>query len=210
MEQHKKSGKTFKIIIDHKPHEWEEPCITGAQLKELAGVDPSYGVWLEQPGKEEDPEIGDYDKVNLEEPGVERFFTGIKETTPGLSFLPTKDREYLNKKGIAHEEIRESTQKAVVFKQFPTQNDSLSAVEADVLVLLPGGYSDVGPDMFYTNPWIKITASNQYPQAADNAHDFAGIRWQRWSRHMNMWRPGIDGIWTFIKRIETAFKQAGQ
>lgn len=74
--------KTFKIIIDHTPHDWAEPTITGAQLKELAGVDASYGVWQDLPGPE-DPPVEDGQSVDLGEPGVERFFTGKKTTTEG-------------------------------------------------------------------------------------------------------------------------------
>lgn len=74
--------KTFKLIIDHRPFEWPEPYITGAQIKKLAGVDPSYGVWQELPGPE-DPPVEDDQKVDLQEPGRERFFTGKKTTREG-------------------------------------------------------------------------------------------------------------------------------
>jgi len=74
--------KSYKLIIDQKPHEWAEQFITGAQIKGLAGVDPSYGVWQQVPGPN-DPEIGDQQKVDLSQPGTERFFTGKKTTTEG-------------------------------------------------------------------------------------------------------------------------------
>lgn len=74
--------KSFKLIIDHHPFEWPEPYITGFQIKKLAGVDPSYGVWQELPGPN-DPPVEDNQQVDLQEPGRERFFTGIKKTTEG-------------------------------------------------------------------------------------------------------------------------------
>ena len=57
--------------------------ISGMTLKKLAGVDPAtYGVWLEVRGAEDRP-IGDTEMVDLSAAGVERFFTGIKQTTEG-------------------------------------------------------------------------------------------------------------------------------
>jgi hypothetical protein len=35
---------------------------------------------------------------------------------------------------------------------------------------------------------------------------FEGKNWQRWSRHYpaNEWRPGIDGIHTYLKKVNNA------
>ena len=73
----------FEIIVDRKHHNWPEQYITGLQLKRLAGVDPAtYSVWMQVPGKD-DPEIADNERVDLAKPGVEKFFTGKKQTTEG-------------------------------------------------------------------------------------------------------------------------------
>ncbi len=72
----------FHIVIDHRNFEWPEAFITGAQIKKLAGVDPSFGVWMDLPGPE-DPPIGDNQQVDLRAPGVEKFFTGKRTTTEG-------------------------------------------------------------------------------------------------------------------------------
>ncbi len=76
--------REFQIIIDHKPYKWPDPFITGSQIKHLAGVDPSYGVWMDLPGPE-DPPIEDGQPVDLRAPGVERFFTGKRTTTEGAA-----------------------------------------------------------------------------------------------------------------------------
>jgi len=69
--------------IERRRFEWGAPIITGLKLKELAGVDlASYGVWLELRGAEDRP-IADNESVDLQAPGVERFFTGKKTTTEG-------------------------------------------------------------------------------------------------------------------------------
>ena len=73
----------YQIIIDNRPHRWPDPTITGAQLKELAGVDAaSFDVWQNVTGPE-DVQISDTSTVDLTKPGAERFFTGKKTTTEG-------------------------------------------------------------------------------------------------------------------------------
>jgi Multiubiquitin len=81
-ENEKAHEQEFKLIIDTHPHTWHKSTITGAEIKNLAGVDPSYGVWQEVPGPN-DPPVGDNQQVDLSRPGVERFFTGKKTTTEG-------------------------------------------------------------------------------------------------------------------------------
>jgi hypothetical protein len=82
MESNEQRARAFKIIVDQKLHEWHEQYITGAQIKVLAGVDPSFGVWQDVPGPI-DPPVQDDQKVDLGKPGVEKFFTGKKTTTEG-------------------------------------------------------------------------------------------------------------------------------
>ncbi len=82
------------------------------------------------------------------------------------------------------------------------------ATHANILVLISAGYPDAAPDMFYTLPWVKVSARNAWPRAADHPQALAGQTWQRWSRHINEWRPGIDGIWTMLKRIDHALQVA--
>ncbi|WP_225887002.1 multiubiquitin domain-containing protein [Nodosilinea nodulosa] len=78
-----RSDRSFRFVIDGRRFEWGAPLITGLKLKQLAGVDPqSYGVWLEVRGGEDRP-IENTETVDLQAPGVERFFTGKKTTTEG-------------------------------------------------------------------------------------------------------------------------------
>ena len=125
-----------------------------------------------------------------------------------MSVLPMKCRRYLVKRGSRFEEHEEGGQKAVIVKQFGLPPGRFDAPEADILILLPSGYPDCPPDMFYTLPWLKLAGSNRYPNAADASLAFQGHNWQRWSRHNNEWRTGVDGIWTMLKRVETALECA--
>lgn len=77
-------AEKFKLIVDHKPFEWPDPTITGAQIKQLVGItDPAFGVWQLVPGPGEDLEVPDTQPVDLRKPGTEKFATGKKTTTEG-------------------------------------------------------------------------------------------------------------------------------
>ena len=125
-----------------------------------------------------------------------------------MSILPSKCHRYLLERGIAFDEIQNASQRALIFRGFKLPEGKFTAAAADILVLLPPGYPDNPPDMFYTLPWLTLSGPNRYPKAADQPMAFAGQTWQRWSRHNNHWRRGQDGIWTMLKRIETALTQA--
>ncbi|ESX37657.1 MULTISPECIES: multiubiquitin domain-containing protein [unclassified Mesorhizobium] len=205
-----KSDRSFRFTLDGRRFEWGLPFITGLQLKRLAGVDPAtYGVWLAQ-RVGDDRLIGNNEEIDLQADGVERFFTGIDTTTEGSEalILPSEDREYLETHGIAFEERAAGAVKAVVLKGLNLPSGRFDIGTADILVLLPASYPDSAPDMFYLMPWVRLVKGNRYPQAADQPYAFAGQTWQRWSRHNPAWRPGIDGIWTMLRRIERALEIA--
>lgn len=124
-----------------------------------------------------------------------------------MNVLPSRCRKYLIEGGIVFDEV-ESPQKAVILRGYTVPKNRFDADAADILILLPGGYPDVHPDMFYALPWLKLASCNRYPNAADQSLDFNGQSWQRWSRHNEQWRPGVDGIWTMLRRIDTALERA--
>lgn len=125
-----------------------------------------------------------------------------------MAVLPMKCRRYLTERGVAFEEVVEGDQKAIVLRDFGLPVGRFETTIADILILLPSGYPDSPPDMFYVSPWLRLVSSNQYPKAADQPITFQGKNWQRWSRHNNEWRHGVDGIWTTLKRVETALEVA--
>lgn len=79
----KTKDQIFKILVDQKPYDWPDQFITGSQIKTLAGVDTSYGVWIKVSGPAEDLPVGNDDQVDLSKPGREHFFTGPTQTTEG-------------------------------------------------------------------------------------------------------------------------------
>lgn len=125
-----------------------------------------------------------------------------------MGFLPPDDRNYLTSKGIAFEEVEDGLQKGIILRGHQLPLGRFDSTSADILIMLPAGYPDVAPDMFYTMPWVKLVPEGRYPRAADQSVTFAGQNWQRWSRHNQEWRGGVDGIWTMLKRIENALAVA--
>ena len=78
-----KGSASYRIELDGRVIEWGRPVISGLVLKKLAGVDPAtYGVWLEVRGGDDRP-FDDSELVDLRPEGLERFFTGIVQTTEG-------------------------------------------------------------------------------------------------------------------------------
>jgi hypothetical protein len=78
-----KSDRIFRFILDDREFNWGAPRITGTTLKKLAEVDASaFEVWQEIRGAE-DRKIADREEANLDEKGIERFFTAKKTTTEG-------------------------------------------------------------------------------------------------------------------------------
>jgi len=124
-----------------------------------------------------------------------------------MAVLPLKDRRYLMQRGVSFTEI-EQPQKAVLLQGYGLPPARFDAANADMLILLPGAYPDCAPDMFYARPWLRLGGSQAYPRAADQTLEFQGDSWQRWSRHNDAWRPGVDGIWTMLKRVEAALQDA--
>lgn len=78
-----RNDRSFRFELDGRRFEWGAVFISGLTLKTLAEVDPAtHGVWLEVRGADDRP-IDDTDLIDLSENGVERFFTGIVQTTEG-------------------------------------------------------------------------------------------------------------------------------
>ncbi len=125
-----------------------------------------------------------------------------------VSHLPRRCRKYLTDKGIQFSEPSDGGSAAVVIHSWSLPEGKFDCDVVSLLLLLPDGYPDAAPDMFYVHPWVKVRGSSGWPKAADVSHDFSGTKWQRWSRHWSDWRPGIDGIQTWLMKVRAAFENA--
>jgi hypothetical protein len=124
--------------------------------------------------------------------------------------LPMKDRFYLDSKDFQYREISDGANNGLIIDNFTIDRTKFNLEVASLLIILPKGYSDVPPDMFYFTPALKLNNSNSFPAQADVFVDYFQINWQRWSRHSdaNNWRIGVDGIESYLQRVTTALKTA--
>lgn len=203
-----RTDRLFAFEIDERRVFWGDERIKESTLRFLAGVGPEYSIWRERRGGQEDQLIAPGTYADLTDRDVEVFFTGKDQTNAGDSqcVLPRSDQQYLAEHSIEMQAFVEGQQKAVVLKDFTLPEAVFDSEKCDVLILLPASYPDSPPDMFYTDPWLKLKANGRWPPRADHAHKFAGRNWQRWSRHNNEWRPGIDSLRTFVQRVNTAIR----
>jgi hypothetical protein len=201
-----RSDRSFKFKIDDADLEWPRACISGFVLRKLAKLPANYNLWQEIPGQH-DRKISDTDVINLGESGVERFVSLIDQTTEG-DILPSKDQVFLSGHGYDFDVVVEGDSTGIVLKSMKLPVGKFGRETADVLILLPKGYPDCPPDMFYVSPKLTLADTGQIPKACTVEHRFGERVWQRWSRHNNAWRPGVDGLRTMVARVQTALAEA--
>ena len=125
-----------------------------------------------------------------------------------MSHLPRRCRKYLADKELSFCEPSDGGVAAIIIDPWQLPPGKYDHDQVALLLLLPDGYPDAAPDMFYVHPWIKLQGSADWPNAAAVSHPFLGRDWQRWSRHWADWRPGIDGIQTWLTKVRHALKNA--
>lgn len=126
------------------------------------------------------------------------------------SFLPEADRDYLKEKGYIYQEYSDGAQKGIIFSGWKLPDGKYNLSEVDLLILIPSGYRDTPLDMFYNYPNIILIGEQKQAKATEATHVFQTRTWQRWSRHLagGAWRPGVDGLHTFIQAVQKALIEA--
>jgi len=125
-------------------------------------------------------------------------------------FLPEFDRDYLLEKGYQFEEKIDANRNGLIIRNWILPEGKFNFQNADLLILIPNGYPEVRPDMWYFNPGLLLAPSNRPARQTQVNINFERKVWQRWSRHYptNEWRSGIDGIHTYLKKIQIALETA--
>ena len=69
------SKDRFLLFVDGDKYEWEEPTITGSELRMLAAIPQNAEIYLKVPGKPDEP-VGNETTVDLAKRNApERFST---------------------------------------------------------------------------------------------------------------------------------------
>ena len=203
----------YKIQIDKEIIEVSNPNPTGRELLEFADKKPpeKYAIYLKVKGGQPQRIQAD-EKVDLSQPGVERFVTLPLDQTEGLEgrrdfTLPQDDLDWLGEPGRRFELVAEKNKLRVVLYDFPVP-PGYDRSKVDVNVRIAPGYPDTQIDMVYVHPPLSRTDKRLIPALSQDR--FNGKDWQRWSRHRtpaNPWRPGIDNLSTHFALVEEWFSR---
>ena len=116
------------------------------------------------------------------------------------------DLRYLQGKQFEFQVIQDSSGLNVIITNFAFPTHYTPAT-GSLLIILPAGYPNANPDMFWTIPDVKLQ-SGAWPQACAEHEQHAGMLWQRWSRHFQIpWRPNVDGLHTFVACIKKELRK---
>lgn len=125
--------------------------------------------------------------------------------------LPSSDRKYLEAKGYTFREVSDGTTSGLIIDNFDVvPSTKFSVDKSSLLIVLPQGYPDVPPDMFYFWPKLLYNKDNSFPPQTSTEVTFFQTKWQQWSRHApaNEWRIGKDGIQSYLQRVFKALNEA--
>lgn len=121
--------------------------------------------------------------------------------------LRPEDQETLEAGGRPFQVATDGAFTAVVIEQFPIPA-ALEPQASTLLLRLPPGFPDAGPDMFWFDPPV-IRASGGPIPGTESREPYLGRVWQRWSRHIQgQWRPGIDTLETYLAYVRRCLDHA--
>jgi hypothetical protein len=124
---------------------------------------------------------------------------------PGNHLLPEDDVRYLSAKGFKYEVRQNSGEIFVLIHEYPLP-PCYTPTSCTLLIKLLPGYPNTNPDMFWTTPGVRLTGGSP-PAAAEVLEVYDGNQWQRWSRHAQHWRPGVDSLQTKVRSVRTELER---
>jgi hypothetical protein len=82
-EHEREHEKRYHFFVDAKRYETEKSSLTGTEIKTIAGVTPTYQLFLEEEGDTPDKPITDSETVVLKEGEDTRHFYAVPPATFG-------------------------------------------------------------------------------------------------------------------------------
>ena len=82
MAEHKHTKKKYHFFVDAKRYETDDESLTGAAIKNIAGVQATYQLFEEEQGDEPDKAISDAESINLG--GKVKHFYAVPPATFGM------------------------------------------------------------------------------------------------------------------------------
>lgn len=102
--------------------------------------------------------------------------------------------EVLRDEGQAVEVIEDGSRYYVVLKNFVLP-PTYTPTKVDVMIMPDYQYPQSRLDMYWTDPEVRLFATGNLPQSADQFEGpFGGRKWQRWSWHYETWDPRCHNV----------------
>jgi hypothetical protein len=120
------------------------------------------------------------------------------------------DRDYLTRKGYRYETFQHGQILALVIFDLGLPAGYQTA-RTDLLILLPSGFPDAAPDMWWCDPWVKL-ANGADPLNANVTEQIGPRSWQRFSRHFGAvrWAAGRSGVESYVTLIKSDLARSVQ
>jgi hypothetical protein len=198
------TARRFRIRVDLATYVVEQPLITGREILAVAGKMPPERYILRQRLRgHQSRDINLDDRVDLTEPGVERFVTLPRDQTDGILrrqfALGEEDAAALDSLSLDWETVDDGGGSWVLQHGCPVPTGFRQA-SVSIAVRLETGYPRTPLDMAYYDPPLSLASGRAIP-ASEAMQMIDGRPWQRWSRHYspaNPWRPGVDSVATHL------------
>lgn len=206
-----KPPKPYKIKIDGTMYEVEAQFITGREILALAHKSPTqYDVGYKEHGHDVRI-IGLDERVDLANPGLEKFITiqnghtdGEEGPSGSLPFAFTEeDQSFADMHPGSVERVLDANMRWVLIHDMEVP-EGYNVSKVTAAIMLPVGYPICGLDMVYFYPALSLTSGKKI-HAAEARQTIQGKVYQRWSRHFTPqapWRPGIDCLETYYAMIQ--------
>jgi Prokaryotic E2 family E len=98
----------------------------------------------------------------------------------------------------------------LVIKDFDVSQGGFAPSVTDLMIRIPAQYPMAPLDMWYCSPPVRIAASGQFATCTEVMETHLQRTWQRFSRHLANWKPGIDGIRSFFTFIQRELQGQGK
>ena len=196
-------GHRYQFRVDRDQYTTDKECLTGREILAIAGKVPPENWILSQLKRKAVVPVGLDERIDLTEPGIERFMTMPKDQTEGeprRAFqIPTSDAEGLVALGHFWETVVVPSGNWLLIHNFPVP-PGFTCETTTVALQLPGGYPVAALDMVYFSPGIHRADGRPIPQT-ESVTVIDGVGFQRWSRHYtgaNPWKAGEHSILTHL------------
>ena len=192
------------IFVNNTEYQTEKGEMTGAEIKALASVPEDYELF-EVRGDQTLP-VGNEQAVKLHNKMHFRAIPAryVRRVDVSVPVKLQRELDSLDNR-YGKEVVEESDFVDIVLKDFEL-GEGFSVIRTELLIRVPKTYPDAGPDMFWTNPEVKLS-SGQVPQAAESIENYLGRPWRRFSWHRKCWNPVVDNLSGTIEFIRKRLRE---